>query len=49
MVANGALLRSKLADDDMTAVAALPDALIVAREDNTTLKVADELLIALLP
>lgn len=48
MVANGAHLRSKLADDDMTAVAALPDALIVAREDNTTLKVADELLIALL-
>jgi len=48
MVANGAHLRSKLADDDMTAVAALPDALIVAREDNTTLKVADELLVALL-
>lgn len=48
MVANGAHLRSKLADDDMTAVVAHPDALIVAREDDTTLKVADELLVAFL-
>ena len=48
MVADGAYFRSILADHDVTTVAALPDALIVAREDDTTLDVAHELLVALL-
>ena len=48
MCADGAYLRSELADHDVATVAALPDALIVAREDDTALEVADELLVALL-
>ena len=46
--ANGANLRSLLANNDMATVAALPDAVAVAREDNALLDVLDQLAVALL-
>ena len=48
MVANGANLRSLLANNDMATVAALPDAVAVTREDNALLDVLEQLAIALL-
>ena len=44
VVAHWAYLWSVLAYHDVSAVAALPDALIVAREHDAALKVANELL-----
>nr|MBU5881247.1 hypothetical protein [Vibrio cholerae O1] len=48
VVANGANLRSLLANNDMATVAALPDAIAVTREDNALLDVLEQLAIALL-
>ena len=48
VVAHWAYLWSVLAYHDVSAVAALPDALIVAREHDAALKVANELLVTLL-
>ena len=48
MEAAGANLRGLLADDHVTAVAADPDAVSVAREDHAVLDVLGELAIALL-
>ena len=48
MHAHRANLGSLAADDDVTAVAANPGAIAVAREDEAALDVADELAIALL-
>ena len=48
MLADRAKLRSLLADDDMAAIAALPDHVLIAREYDTLLDVAKKLAITLL-
>lgn len=48
MCTYGTLLGSSLANMQMTAVAALPNALIVAAEYNTTLDVSKKFLVTLL-
>ena len=48
VVANGTLFRSSLADNDMAAVGALPDAITFAREDNLILDVLEEFTVTLL-
>ena len=48
MVANGALVGCLLADDDMAAVGALPDAVALAREDHLVLDVLQQFAITLL-
>ena len=48
MSTNGTLLGSGIANVQVTAVAALPDALIVAAEHYTTLNVSKKFLVAIL-
>jgi hypothetical protein len=48
VTANGALLGGVLANYDITALQALPDSITIAREDQTTLDVGQQLTIALL-
>ena len=48
MVADGALLGSLLADDDMATVGALPDDVAIFREDALAPDVVEQLAIALL-
>ena len=48
MVADGALLGSLLADDDMSAVGALPDYVVVFREHAFLINIVEQLTIALL-
>ena len=48
VVANGALVGSRLADNDMSAVGTLPDTVAFTRENNLILDVLQEFAIALL-
>jgi hypothetical protein len=48
MLANRTKLRSLLADNDMAAIAALPDHVLIARENDTLLDIAQELTVTLL-